>query len=125
MHYRDQSLILIVLAGFLWILTACADAGPDSSVDSANQQSSETSSGEIMVIEGTIMEIMESWPLQLSVQTLSGRYHVELLEETLITEDNAGVDPGDLRQNMIIRVEGTESGTNAAMADTIEILGTR
>ncbi len=78
----------------------------------------------LMTIEGTIVEVMESWPLQLSVETRAGRYHVELLDETRITQEGRTASPGSLTPNLRIRVKGSQSSVShlAMSAQEIEIL---
>jgi hypothetical protein len=75
-----------------------------------------------MIIEGTIVEVMESWPLQLTVETETGRYHVALLSETTITREDETVDPGELLPDLQVRVEGQRTDSSAIIAQTIEIL---
>jgi hypothetical protein len=74
------------------------------------------------MIEGTILEVMESFPLQLTLKTETGRYHVALLEETTITQEGATVESGILRPGMRVRIEGQASALNAMTAQSIEIL---
>ena len=75
-----------------------------------------------MIIEGTIVEVMESWPLQLSVKTQTARYHVELLSETAIMHEGRNVDPGKLSPGLQVRVEGQAGGRLAMTAQSIELL---
>ena len=75
-----------------------------------------------MAIEGSIVEVMESWPLQLTVETEAGRYQVSLLSETTVTREGETVDPGELMPGLRIRVGGQSSGANAMTARAIEIL---
>lgn len=39
---------------------------------------------QIMIIEGKISRVMESWPLQLTVETENGQYHVAFTSKTMI-----------------------------------------
>ncbi len=75
-----------------------------------------------MIIEGKLLEVMESWPLQLTVKTETDQFHIELLEETVVTHEGEVVDTVTLRPNLEVRVEGQASGPNAMTAQTIEIL---
>jgi hypothetical protein len=75
-----------------------------------------------MIIEGKIVEVMESWPLQLTVETGTGRYHVELLSETTITREGETVDPGELLPDLQVRVQGQASGPNTMTAQAIKVL---
>ena len=76
-----------------------------------------------MNIEGTITEVMESWPLQLFVETTTGQYHIELLSETTITQDGNDVEANRLMPNVQVVITGqaSESQENAMIADSIEI----
>ncbi len=74
-----------------------------------------------MTIEGTIAEIMESWPLQLTVDAADGTIHVALLEETIITQNGESVAPGALTNGQKVRIEGESTGPNAMLAQSIEI----
>ncbi len=77
-----------------------------------------------MVFEGRIVDVMESWPLQLTVATEGGRCHVALLQETMITRNDRKIGPGELTPGLLVRVEGpSSSATGLAMtAQTIQIL---
>ena len=57
-----------------------------------------------MLIEATIVLIMESWPLQLTFQTPAGRQHVVLAENVRIQRAGAVVDPGALQPGQRVRV---------------------
>jgi hypothetical protein len=75
-----------------------------------------------MTIEGKIVEVMESLPLQLTVETATGRYHIGLLPDTAIIREGETIDPGGLLPGLQVRVGGQASGPNAMTAQTIEIL---
>lgn len=81
-----------------------------------------TDIGATMEIEGHIQEVMESWPLQLAVDTNSGRYHVGLQPETRIEIGGVKVDPGDLKPGLTVLIKGTNTGNLSMTANTIEIL---
>lgn len=55
-------------------------------------------------MDATIVHIMESWPLQLVLQTASGREHVALAEDAYIQHAGKRVDPGALQPGQRIRV---------------------
>ena len=79
---------------------------------------------ESMVITGRILEIMESWPLQLAIEAEGVRYHVELLDETLALKRGAPVDVGSLQQGQRVRASGlaSEASATAMSASRIEVL---
>lgn len=110
-----------------WLVTACV-VGPTSSarpdaVDSLPTTAALPLGGE-MNLEGVIVEIMESYPLQLVVETSAGRYQVALSEATAITQATATRQQADLRVQMHVQITGSKSGPNAMMATTIEISAT-
>lgn len=96
---------------------------PVSSNEDAAQGSTVSATGEKMVIEGKIVEVMESWPLQLVVETQSGRYYVELVPETTIAQQGQKVDQGNLKAGLQVQLEGQRSGSSqlAMTAQVIEI----
>jgi hypothetical protein len=75
-----------------------------------------------MVIEGEVVAVMESWPLQLTVQTMQGTYHVALLDETQITQRAELAEPSALRPGARVRIEGRQSAASALVAKNIEII---
>lgn len=77
-----------------------------------------------MKLEGVIVEIMESYPLQLVVETRAGRYQVALSEATAIIQNSATRQQADLRVQMHVQITGSQSGANAMTAATIEISAT-
>ena len=118
--------VIIVLTS---LLMGCTDNTLDETTnnETANQATTEPSEiitpNESMSIEGTIIEVMESWPLQLSVETTDGQYSVELLSETTITKDGNAVDAGSLEPNIQVVITGEASANqdNAMIANSIEI----
>lgn len=67
-------------------------------------------------MEATIEYIMESWPLQLVLQTPHGREHVALAENARIQRAGMQVDPGDLQPGQHVRiVSQTSQGTIAEL----------
>ncbi len=77
-----------------------------------------------MEIEGKIITVMESWPLQLTVQAQTALYHVVLRSDTQITQKGQAVDPGSLRPDLPVKIEGQVSSSNplAMNAEAIEVL---
>ncbi|MEM7126527.1 MAG: hypothetical protein AAF702_09390 [Chloroflexota bacterium] len=74
-----------------------------------------------MNIEGEVIEIMESWPLQLTVETDSSLVHVELTEETIIMAQNETITPANLKIGQRVKVDG-EGGNDVMIAQSIEVL---
>jgi hypothetical protein len=74
-----------------------------------------------VVIEGTIIDVMETWPLQLSVDTREGIYHVALAETTAVTSEGRPEEPAQLLPGRPIRVEGKASNARAMKAARIDI----
>ena len=76
-----------------------------------------------MDIEGTILEIMESWPLQLTVETEVGQYHVALLEETSILQRGDPFNTNRLVPSLQVKIKGEVPPTqeNAMIANFIEV----
>jgi len=55
-------------------------------------------------MEATIIHIMESWPLQLALQTPTGREQVSLAENVLIRRAGILVDPSALQPGGRVRL---------------------
>ena len=55
-------------------------------------------------MEATIVNIMESWPLQLALQTPNGLEHVTLAEDAQIEHAGASADPSALRPGQRVRI---------------------
>lgn len=76
-----------------------------------------------MIIEGTIVEVMESYPLQLIVQTREGRYYVELLSETRITQAGESINQGNLSPSLQVKITGNAGFEQLTMsAENVEII---
>ncbi len=55
-------------------------------------------------METSIIHIMESWPLQLALQTPAGREQVALADNARIQRAGALVDPGALQPGQRVRI---------------------
>lgn len=55
-------------------------------------------------MEATIIHIMESWPLQLALQTPDGREQVSLAENVVIQRAGKVVDPSALHPGQPVRL---------------------
>jgi hypothetical protein len=74
-----------------------------------------------VVIEGTIVDVMETWPLQLSVDTGEGVCQVALAEATAVTSEGQPAEPAQLLPGRPVRVEGKASNARAMKAARIDI----
>lgn len=75
------------------------------------------------IIEGKILKVMESWPLQLVVDTPSGRLDVLLSEDAKITKAGLLVDTRALTLGTKIRLRGHVSpDTTALLTKEIEVV---
>ena len=124
MRILRKTTLLVSLLGLMLLLAACGGDTPVSSPENPSDVEEPALAqpvGETMTIEGTIAEIMESWPLQLTVDAADGTIHVALLEETIITQNGESVAPGALTNGQKVRIEGESTGPNAMLAQSIEI----
>jgi hypothetical protein len=120
---------IVILLALSVLLVACNvqnDGGPGDGSLSSNGSSDNppmsTIGGAAMVIEGEVVAVMESWPLQLTVQTGEDTYHVALLDETHITRRAERAEPSTLLPGALVRIEGQRSAANALVAKEIEII---
>jgi hypothetical protein len=60
----------------------------------------------VEIVEGNIVRVMESWPLQLVVDTPSGRLGVLLTEETKIMEGGRSAGSNALLPGEKVRLAG-------------------
>jgi hypothetical protein len=74
-----------------------------------------------VIIEGTIVDVMETWPLQLSVDVGGRTRQVALAEGTVITSEGQPADAGRLLPGRRIRVEGEPAYAGAIKAACIDI----
>ncbi len=61
------------------------------------------------VVEGKILRVMESWPLQLVVETPSGRLDVALSDETAVIQEGRSVSPSVLTSGAMVIMRGDPS----------------
>ena len=77
------------------------------------------------VIEGTIMAVMETWPLQLVVDANGRRYDLRLTEQTTVVRRGRTVGQRGLRPGLRIRFTGEKGaapGGAALLVRHIEVL---
>ena len=104
---------------------AMTNYDPNQSVSSQNNSSQEPigrDTNEAISIEGKISQVMESFPLQLMVETKNGRYYVALLPETKITQQGKTVDTSKLNPGLTVKIEGRSSAANQ-LAMTAQVIG--
>lgn len=78
--------------------------------------------GESTVVEGEIVALMETWPLQLDLETDGVTSLVRLHPETRITDGGQPVEPHDLEVGSTVRVEGLLRGERTIRANAIELV---
>ena len=62
-------------------------------------------------IRGRIVHVLETWPLQLVVESAGRRHDVRLSDTTRITRSGGNADPGQLQPNMEIEISGETAGS--------------
>jgi hypothetical protein len=77
-----------------------------------------------MIIEGKILHVMESWPLQLIVEAREGKFQVALQSDTKVMRRNDTVDPKQLLPGLDVTIEGSipDEAKLAITANSIEIV---
>ena len=95
---------------------------PNQSVSSPNNPSIPPSS-QVISIEGKITQVMESFPLQLMVETQDGRYCVALQPQTKIVQQGKTSDASNLHLDLTVTIKGLSSAANrsAMTAQAVEI----
>jgi len=73
-------------------------------------------------MEGRIVSVLETWPLQLTVDAAAGRWSVSLTAETVVTEGGRDAGPERLGTGARVSVSGRETGPRAMIADRIALL---
>jgi hypothetical protein len=105
--------------------TAMSTYNPSQSVssDDAGAMPAAVLNRQALMIEGNIVQVMESYPLQLIVETSMGRYHVALSNNTRVTQQGQTVEQTQLRTGMHVQIEGQTSSIDdhAMTAQAIEI----
>lgn len=74
-----------------------------------------------MSIDGTIVAVMESWPLQLVVDTPAGRKQVALRADTVVTRGDAVADPHAITVGARVHVEGDASSPDGIVAASLHL----
>lgn len=71
--------------------------------------------------EGVIVRLLETWPLQLVVETARGQVHVGLREDALVTRGGRVAPPSALRVGERVVVEGEETAERAVDAAAVAV----
>lgn len=69
--------------------------------------------------QGVIVRLLETWPLQIVVDTGRGQVHVGLRQETRVTHGGRPVAPDALRVGDRVVVEGEETAERAVDATAV------
>ncbi len=80
-------------------------------------------SGSGAKLEGKIVEVMETWPLQLTVACAEGTIHTMLRIETSVHEKGAMVDARRLRPGHLVHVDGNRRDDKGFVAASIVVVG--
>jgi hypothetical protein len=73
-------------------------------------------------MEGRIVSVLETWPLQLMVDGAGGQWSVALSADTAVTEGGRRAEPSRLREGARVSVTGRATGPLAMIAERIDIL---
>ncbi len=74
------------------------------------------------IVEGKIRLVMESWPIQLVIDTPSGKLNVSLNEETKVVQEGRHVEPSSLFPGGKVRLSGRFSPDRRDAFSAAEIL---
>lgn len=105
-------------------LLGCTMDTPVNSADNTSSNASSPSanaSSQPIRIEGKIVSMMETWPLQLTVMTSTAKYHVSLLPETIVKQADQPLDVSALRTNLTVQISGYSTEDQAVTAELIEL----
>lgn len=75
-----------------------------------------------MVIEGMVVDVMETWPLQLTLAADKSRLHITLGMNTIVTQGGEDLEMAQIRPKQRIRVHGRRVGESGLVADSIVIV---
>lgn len=71
-------------------------------------------------MDARIVQVMESWPLQLALQTPAGGEHIALSEDARIRRRGVIVDPGELSPGQHVRVLARNSRGEVGELEILE-----
>jgi hypothetical protein len=73
-------------------------------------------------MEGTIAQVLETWPLQLLVEGSDGTWALSLMQTSLIRKGDRTLLPSQLRSGMRIRAFGSPTGERSLLVDSLDVL---
>lgn len=74
-----------------------------------------------MTIDGTVVDVMETWPLQLSVRSHTGLVPIALSDTTVITSRGRPAGAGAIRPGTTVQVEGEHLGTPTMIVRRVDV----
>jgi hypothetical protein len=119
----DFRVVLLALLTLNLLLSSCIMNTSVNSGDNtlSNASSPLSASAQPIEIEGEIISIMETCPLQLTVATSTERYHVSLLPETIVRQVSQPIDAGALRTHQTVQISGYSTENQTITAELIEL----
>lgn len=77
-----------------------------------------------MIIKAKVLHVMESWPLQLTVEGDGGKFEIALELDTKVTRQGHRVNPKEIVPGINIRANGDSPTSNkfGMTAKSIEII---
>jgi hypothetical protein len=75
-----------------------------------------------LMIEGVITAIRETWPLQLVVDAVSGRYDLSLTDDATVDDATLMPDNHSLTVGVRVRINGRLSGSHAIVASQVNVI---
>ncbi len=74
-----------------------------------------------MELEGEIVNVMETWPLQLTVASAEKPIHVSLTLDTTVTKNGAEINASQLSPNQTVRIRGKQVASDGVIATEIVV----
>jgi len=72
---------------------------------------------------GTILQVMETWPLQLTLSVQSEVHHLALADSAEVTQGDQSVGPERLGPGLIVEVCCIETSNDSATVTEVKVLG--
>ncbi|MCO5189194.1 MAG: hypothetical protein M9928_05125 [Anaerolineae bacterium] len=74
-----------------------------------------------MELEGEIVNVMETWPLQLTVASAEKPIHVSLTLDTTVTKNGAEINASQLSPSQTVRIRGKQVASGGVIAAEIVV----
>lgn len=74
-----------------------------------------------MEFEGEIVNVMETWPLQLTVASAEKQIHANLTLNTTVSKNGAEIDASQLMPGQTVRIQGREAASGGIIAAAIVV----